>query len=250
MKNVDKIKEDLLELYKKDYLGTEECKICYLHGTVDRNTYWNLGASWTISNPKLAFIGKNTWGPTEDAGKLLELYKRIYDYYDSETGETTVNSRYWRAVKNISEKVHELQPSKEFLKYIFVSNLAKCGADSEHPNIVTSKKAFTSCKNIFQKEIELVKPTHLILLTGKSYNDIIEGLNFRSSSHEDETSRDSTFKLRKPCGETQEVPWWHRKYKADGRVFMHLLRTRHPQGAFIEFETEITSWVKRSPILG
>jgi len=249
MKNIDPLKENLLKLYQNDYEKTEECKSCYLHGTVDRNTHWNLGVSWTISNPKLAFIGKNTWGPTEDAGKLLELYKRINDYYDSETGDTTVNSRYWRAVKTISEKVHQLQPSKEFLKYIFVSNLAKCGADSEHPNIVTSKKAFRSCKNIFQKEIELVKPTHLIILTGTSYDDIIEGLNFTTSEPEDKTSQDDTFELHKSSGETQRVPWWHRKYSTDGRIAMHLLRTRHPQGAFREFEQEIALWVNRNKVV-
>ena len=99
-----------------------------------------------------------------------------------------------------------------------------------------------NCIEIFEEEIKALQPTHIIFFTGRGYDSYINRLNFGyANSPKDITAQ--TYK--KEIKNKSSVWWWHRKFSENGKLSMHFLRTRHPQGAPKELVDEIVKWIKK-----
>ena len=194
-----------------------------------------------------AFVGKTTWVKEEDLGdedKIGSVHK-VWDanYYYGENA--SADRQYWNVIKNVSTEVHNLPSNKlDFLNYIFVTNLVKCNIDDKRKKSsnVTPKVYFRNCMDIFEKEIMIVKPSHVILFTGVNYDDLIDTLTF---GYNKKHIYDVTDDEYKKTINDKNVWWWHRIYE-DKASKLQLLRTRHPQGATSGFTCELVNWITRA----
>ena len=141
----------------------------------------------------------------------------------------------------------------DFLDNIFITNLVKCnvfekGVDSEN---ITRYDFFSNCIDIFEKEIEIVKPSHIIFFTNDRYDKLIDNLCFGygENNFQDISDWNNRKIITKRDLKIKDVYWWHRKFPKSGMQKMHFLRTRHPQGApekEKEFTTEIINWIQKT----
>lgn len=192
---------------------------------------------------RLAFVGKTSWNDAE----ILKDPKigPVYDCRYMGAARWNDTTPYWTAVRTITEGLKLARAN------VFITNFAKCNiykvTNNSFANI-TDWEYFDACKDILEKEIEIVKPTHVIFLTSDNYDSLIRGFNFRCSPSKlvDAHGTSDCFKkeiLVKDESRTRPVCWWYRIYLRDDGTKMHLLRTRHPQGALGHFEEEIVKWV-------
>jgi hypothetical protein len=127
-------------------------------------------------------------------------------------------------------------------------NICEDGSNS-YSNI-TSWEYFAACKDILEKEIQIVKPTHVIFLTGDNYDSLIRDMNFGYQPSEivDLTSDSCKKKIMmKYKTSKKDVCWWIRAFYSGGKPSLRLLRTRHPQGAPGHFGDELVRWVNNTP---
>ena len=94
---------------------------------------------------------------------------------------------------------------------------------------------FENCGDIFEEEIKIIKPTHILFLTNRDYDDIIKKMNFGYSkkSHED-----IIYSKKR----------WHRAFYKNGKIEMQFLRIRHPGRApkRLRLQNIVTDWVNNS----
>ena len=210
-------------------------------------SFFNLGKNLSASCPiRLAFVGKNSWIKPEGLKKYSKCGV-IYDCGGMAREMWNDKSPYWRPVRSITEEL------KLTLDDVFITNFAKCNVyevGSSSSRNITDWEYFRTCKDILEKEIQIVEATHVIFLTSDNYDSLTRGLKFGYQPSEivDLTS-DSCKKqiLMKDETSKKDVCWWSRAFHKRGKPNLRLLRTRHPQGAPGQFEYEIVAWVKDTP---
>lgn len=101
-----------------------------------------------------------------------------------------------------------------------------------------------------KKEVEIIKPTHLVIFTGLHYDDYLKKLKLWDTS-----PVEKVVELKIITGEKRQVKvgWWYRQYLENGKVTMHFLRTYHPgylrgKGLLSNFSQEIADWIKDSSL--
>jgi len=251
---MNELENELFGMYRSE-TDDEHCLRCYeLDRTIGENrkrcppqSFWHAGKNLVEDNDslRLAFVGKTSWNTPEDlahnpkVGPVHDSRDVILDFYFDNP------SAYWRYVRNITEG---LQLS---LDDIFVTNLVKCNIYDEagaHYGNITDLTYFENCIGIFEKEIEMVRPTHTILFTNDQHDRPIGELRFGFEHWKDVTDREYQKQIssRKEIG-GKHACWWHRMFYDDSnKSRMDLLRTRHPQGAPRELENEIADWIRCS----
>jgi len=219
---------------------------------VPPHAYWQLGKKYLQNKKRIAFSGKTSWIKNVDLKEELKIGSvyRLWnaDYYFDEYGDP--DRRYWDAIKKITIGVYNLPDNNiEFLDRIFVTNLVKCNVERKEVKSknVTRIGYFKNCIDVFEKEIKIVKPTHVILFIGKKYDKILDSVTFGYDCYniEDVTDGNHTVTIN-----DSDAWWWHRTYSVDGIIDMNLLRIRHPDRTSNKFYSEwipkIIDWVKNA----
>jgi len=210
-------------------------------------SFWNIGKNLSKEDVpiRLAFVGKTSW----NNAKLLRKDRKIGSVKDCRyMGPDRLNDKtaYWTTLRATIEGL-ELT-----LDDVFITNFAKCNIYEVRRNSstnITDWEYFDACKDIIEREIEIVKPTHVIFLTGDNYDSLIKDMSFGCKPSEivDQTSHSHKKKIPfKYESRKNSVCWWYRTFRRDNGTKMHLLRTRHPQGAPGKFEREIRKWVRQT----
>jgi len=258
---MNELEKEVFEMYRNT-MKDKHCRRCYEMAKNEERTlnppisFWNLGTNFgDKSKPRIAFVGKTSWMSPDDietfGKKIGPIYdiRRATDYF---FGNDIKRYRYWRAIKKISQKVHSTkQDPLEFLENIFITNLVKCNfleCQDSYENI-TGFEYFSNCLDIFEKEIEIVKPSHVIFFTNDYYDSLVDDLHFgyedSDCEWEDLSSKYHRKQVSQRAIKNKNVSWWHRVFREGGTPKMHFLRTRHPQGAPAEFEDEIVHWIRK-----
>jgi hypothetical protein len=250
------LEKNLFEMYKQVINGAH-CKACYERDKSEKRnrnppaSFWNLGDYFADkTKPRIAFVGKSMWLTRENLERDCERIEPVYDirflapefYVPPSRGY-----RYWKCIKNVSDKVYSTEKDGlDFLKNIFITNLVKCNVVGNNYRDKTDFEYYKNCIDIFEKEIEIVAPSHVIFFTGDSFDSLMEKLRFGygESDWKDCSSKDCIRQItaRKKV-KRKSVHWWHRTFYRDGRPSMHFLRTNHPQGTPEEFDSEIVNWI-------
>jgi hypothetical protein len=209
-------------------------------------SFWQVGSSFQdgIESKRVAFVGKTSWmDPTDLEGHVrsgpvwncTKDFNELWEKYSATRGY-----RYWRSVRRVADGL------KLTSEDIFITNLAKCNVLPERKNSyvnITDWEYVSNCIGIFEKEIQITKPSHVIFFTGTNYDSLIDKLSFgyegKDYSMNDITDKD----YMKRISQKQHIWWWHRAFYSGDEARLHFLRTRHPQGAPRQFEDKIIGWV-------
>jgi len=217
-------------------------------------SFWHLGAKFDDKRvPTIAFVGKTTWMYPEDYSVLAEketFYdgRQLINYF---FGEALKRYQYWRIIKEISLATYSKEDeSIDFLDHIFITNLVKCNVYDKNVGYknITKYDFFANCMDVFEKEIEIAKPSHIIFFTNDGYDKLINNLCFGygKNNHYDISDWNKRKTITKRDLRNKTVYWWHRRFPKSGKPQMHFLRTRHPQGAPKEFKEEIINWIQET----
>jgi len=267
------LKDEIFRMYEQE-IGGGQCSKCRKYDDnlpdgekrVGPLSFFHIGKNMADKNSekRIVFVGKTSW--------ISEKEAREYEWYPGEGrkiirdasgfGEEAWNiteddkkdyknsrwkhSGYWNYVRDITSALDLT------LDDIAITNLVKCNIYDEtaedKPKNITDDIYFERCIPIFEKEIKIIKPTHVILFVGRDYDGHIKKLNFggtleniNNDNYDNDKYKTET---KTKGGEKRKVWWWHRKfYRSDGTV-LHLLRTRHPQGAPGGLKEKIINWAR------
>lgn len=249
---------DVFEMYKKK-INDAHCEKC--NGELDNKlpnghkrcppqSFWNIGSNLVNkTKPRLTFVGKTSWNTPEDLeNDEKDPFPISYcGYVARDFFNELGRFRYWHDIRYIT---HELNLE---LEDIAITNLVKCNIYDENDKNDSFNKTppayFEQCVDIFEEEMKIIRPTHIVFFTGDNYDYLIDGLRFwfkgPNCTYHDHPKEEKEYK-RKIKGKA--VCWWHRTFYKDNKPKMHFLRTRHPQGAKLEVREEIIKWVKSTDV--
>jgi len=228
----------------------DKCKACKeycrekgleLHGPL---SFFNIGEKFEHDRHRVVFVGKNHWYDKTQVEELEFLDpSRFRDCRDDgAVAFLTRQSRFWGYIQDIAKQLY-LEEGNEarLLDHISITNITKCNTSLDYRD--TTPYCMTdNCVEVFEEEIKALRPKHIIFFTGRGYDSYIDKLSFGYAiSPKDITKR--TYK--KEIENQYLVWWWHREFFESDKVTMHLLRTRHPQGAPKELINEIVKWIKK-----
>lgn len=243
------VKSQIFELYKSN-IKSGYCSTCKKYANSKKETKVGPQSIFHIGKNKdekhVVFVGKNSWNSTEyliSEDKIGELIDTSEFGKEAYIDDENYNSAYWKYIRFITKK------SGLSLENISITNLAKCNIYDHKTNTyqnISDDFYFECCIEIFEKEIELLEPTHIICFTGAGYDHLIKKLTFGFDEPEikDDMPFDENHKknIKKKDGTTNKVWWWQRQY-SNGDNKIHLLRTRHPQGAPSGLKDDIVKWI-------
>ncbi len=252
--NRDVMKKEILDkeisdMYDKEELGSNaSCAKCKgfardkslnLVGPISA---FHVGSNFGNDKYKIVFVGKNTWYGKEDFEKEKVKDKHYADSTKkgraSLKKEANKNSKYWDYIISIVKKLYEDMNLEDAIENISITNIIKCNTTGEddEPSDKTPKNIKENCINfkILEKEIETLKPKHIIFLTGKSYDEYIEKFNFGKLVKDG----------KKETKNNGKIVWWELEFSTDkGKI--KVLRTSHPQGKKKDvFVDEIVKWIE------
>jgi len=247
---MNSIEKEIFEMYineKIGKMGNEYCGYCKknseLAGPI---SFFHVGSNFENDQHKIVFVGKNSWYDKD--GFQEDKYSEGCFADTRKVGRDSIigygiNSPYWRYIRYITEKLYG--NINDGVERIAVTNIVKCNTTGEKDDYTdkTPKDIIKNCidSRIFEKEIEIMKPKHIIFLTGTSsssydYDDEIKNYNFNCSQAIDEENK------RIDDG---KIVWWTRKLCDEDNLKYSILRTSHPQGKHKDiFIKSITDWVK------
>ena len=113
----------------------------------------------------------------------LLSFDRVGEFFDASFfGKEAIeghSSGFWRYIRDIVND-KKLGISVE---NIAITNLCKCNiydyASNEPNKEITPDFYYQKCFGIFKREIEIIKPSHIIFFTSAYFDDIIEKLDLR-----------------------------------------------------------------------
>ena len=240
------LEHKILRTYKEMDGKCEECNIycknhqLELHGPL---SFFCVGNEFESDKYKVVFVGKTHWYNKKQVDELNNFENSIFKDCRNDCFDMFKNygSQFWVYIRKIAEKLYpDLNSAENLLNQIVITNLTKCntseGSEDTTPFALTDR-----CIELFEKEIEIMNPKHLIFFTGSTYDNYISGFNFGfQNPPKDITSQ----KYRKKVGNRSTL-WWERVF-SDSKRSMNVLRTRHPVRAPSEFPEEIVSWIRTS----
>jgi len=243
------IEKEIFDMYIREKMGcksgNEYCKICQrnknLAGPI---SFFHVGSEFKKDKYKIVFVGKNTWYNKNNYEEAR--YKRRCFADGREFGRDSIKepiSSYWNYIKNITEKLYAEDISIG-MERIAITNIFKCNtsAEKDDSSDITPHDIRQNCINfgIFEKEIQIMKPKHIIFLTGKQYDKEIGNFNFGCSKIIDG---------RKTRFDNGKIVRWPRKLYRNGKLKYAVLRTSHPERKNKKvFTRNIIDWIKTTEI--
>ncbi len=177
-------------MYKK----TGKSKNCILCKKIGGNklagpiSFFHIGSNFEKDEYRIVFVGKNSWYDKKD----FKEDKITNGYFADVTetgrksleGELNKRSHYWKRIRDIIENLY----GRFYIENFAVTNLIRCNTSGEENNSsdITPKEIKENCMNygIFEKEIGVLKPRHIIFFTGKDYDNFIKKIDFGCDNNE------------------------------------------------------------------
>lgn len=229
--------------------GNEYCNYCKrnkkLAGPI---SFFHVGSKFNNDKYKIVFVGKNSWynkdGYQDEISAKGCFADARKDGRDSINGygEYKINSHYWGYIRHITEKLYGNM--RDGVERIAVTNIVKCNTTGEKDDYSdnTPNDIIQKCIDfgIFEKEIQIMKPKHIIFLTGTDYDEEIE--NFKFGCSEISNGRKTKFG-------NGTIVRWPRKLSHNGKLKYFIMRTSHPlYKNKTLFTRNIIDWVKINKI--
>ncbi len=211
------------------------------HGPI---SFFNVGRLFESDRYKVVFVGKNHWYDKADLEEMSFLAPS--KFRDARTGGVVAFlerlSIFWGYIQDMARQLYpEEEDEVDLLDHISITNITKCNTTTDYRD-TTPYYLTDNCVEILEEEIKALRPKHLVFLTGRGYDSYIDSLDLGYAlPPKDVTER--TYK--RPIKNQYHVWWWHREFQKHDKVTMHLLRTRHPQGAPKGLVTEIVKWIQK-----
>ncbi|MDL2308370.1 uracil-DNA glycosylase family protein [Bacteroidales bacterium OttesenSCG-928-B11] len=218
----EKLEQGLRPLYEELFNS--------LHINFDRETETSFVMQWgenfpANNNEGILFIGKavNGWLKKEDQ-TFEKLFARgdqmtwIDNLWKSKEGYATGRSAFWRVIKGIASKF--TNGADSWHSSIAWSNLYKISPNNAkgggNPDKKRKERQLNLCREILKKEIEILSPKYVILLTSgwESEPGFLWYMNDKQHTHHIE---------EKTWGKKEKI----RVYKIHDIVF---IASVHPQG--------------------
>lgn len=244
-------------MYEKERIGKNEyCRKCKReHGgkLAGPFSFLHLGDKFETDPYKVLFVGKTTWDSPEDKEKKMKdqiregndyEYVDISDGYENleKPGDKTTGKVYFSFIQSTAKKLYDSK--EDWIDRIAITNIYKCNVSGakNSPSDEHNKYIREICIKdfqIFKKELEIMKPKHIILLIGPSYDEYLD-IIFPLSV------------FRQIGGISEEERW----KISEGKI--RILRTYHPvyykkryprelDNIKEKFADKIVQWIKRSP---
>jgi uracil-DNA glycosylase len=258
-----KIEGTLFKMYDKSAKnhGCEECSRYFANKPQDVDplvnesrptSFFVVGSDFrSEKNYRVMFVGKTVqdgWGKSGD--DPVDNYSGFIDarFGGKKLWNTASRkSPIWECITEVCSNIWENANKDELWRKIAVTNLVKCSNSPSRDN--TTQEMKKNCINVagyLKQEVEIIKPTHLVLFTGLHYDEYIKILKFWNTSFVEKVSERKII-----AGEIRqvEVGWWYRQYWENGKVALRFLRTYHPgylrgKGLLSSFSKEIADWIK------
>lgn len=244
------IEKEVFDTYIKEKVGCKKgnecCKYCKrnnkLAGPI---SFFHIGSMFKKDKYKIVFVGKNSWYNKKDCKD--DKYAKGCFTDVREFGRNCINreaakrSHYWGYIKYITEKLYG--DISVGIENIAVTNIIKCNTTGEKGDYSDNTPDDIKQKcidfGIFEKEIQIMKPKHIIFLTGTDYDEAIGNFKFGCS--------DSPINGRKL--DNGKIVKWTRKLYHNGKLKYFVFRTSHPQGKNKKiFTRNIIDWIKTTEI--
>lgn len=247
---MNKQETELFDTYKH-WITSGNCKNCQQYDKklspdeerIGPVSFFHVGKNMANQRqaPRIAFVGKASWNSKQDVKDDSEIngVLNLTDVGEGYYNDGTSSPPFWNFIKKITKELNLT------LDDIAITNLVKCNIydnKTDTSNDITDDYYYKQCIHLFEKEIIALKPTHLILFTNTGYDHLLKDLSFGYT--EAHTVNDDEYKksIKRKDG-LYETWWWHRSF-SNGKL--HMLRTRHPQGAPCELKSEIVRWINRT----
>jgi hypothetical protein len=249
---VNPTEQRIVESYKAK---SDKCNACIeyceenglqLHGPL---SFFNIGEKFDHDRYRVVFVGKNSWYDKSNVESLPSLAStKLKDCrLDGSEWFTTRLSRYWGCIQDIAKQLYPEKRSDEdmidLLDNISITNLTKCNTSTDYRD-TTPFRLTENCIEIFEEEMKALRPRHIVFFTGTGYDSHIGKLNFGYVI----SPKEITNRTYKKEIKNRPVWWWHREFYESDEVWMHFLRTRHPQGAPRELVDEIAKWIRKEKV--
>lgn len=230
--------QKIIELYNQINLG--HCEICLECKRNNSKLYdravgmWFVGKYYANQEKRLLFVGKNARGVpaikyeenVNDKGYLNEFRYARENLWNKSWA-------YWNYSRIISEQLY----GEAGYENVAFTNIIKCnGSDTIDTTNDNMKDYCVKKLNVLRKEIQIIKPTHIVFYTSYYYDQWIP---FVFDELRAEVSTSVTIGKK-------QMPWAEYDGKIDSQE-IHVLRVGHPERMKkADFVTSICDWVKRN----
>ena len=228
---------ELLELYHRLWEPEPEiCACCRDENSAQDGPLgaWMVGKCFAAQSCRVLFVGKVARGKMEGSD----------DYGSFQVGFVSArslwNSRkwaFWSYTQAIAQQLFPAETLEGCRERIAMTNLVRCNHSPTTDKTSDSMKRHCVLElQVFSREVKILRPTHIVLYTGNSY-DIVKPWGLEGFTE----IRTETV----PVGK-RGMPWLEATAVVDGEA-VHMLRVGHPErkgkAAFVEM---VTQWVRRT----
>ena len=166
------IEQKLLSLY--DEIGLGLCKICKKCKAENPNLYSRAVGCWFVGNAygehkkRILFMGKNARGLPAKAYEENQNEKGFLDEFRyTRDGLWNVSWSYWGYTRAICKELF----GSLGMEAVAFTNMVKCnGSDTVDTTTESMKEYCIKDLGVVRKEIEIIKPTHIICYTHTYYD--------------------------------------------------------------------------------
>ena len=168
----NQIEQKLLSLYDEIDLGL--CEICQKCKTENPNLYskavgcWFVGNAYEEQKKRILFIGKNARGMPAKGYEENQNEKGFLDEFRyTRDGLWDVSWSYWNYTRAICKELF----GSLGMEAVAFTNMVKCnGSDTVDTTTESMKEYCIKDLGVVSKEIEIIKPTHIICYTHTYYD--------------------------------------------------------------------------------
>jgi hypothetical protein len=155
-------------------------------------------------------------------------------------------SPFLRFIWRIAEQLYpeEEDDLDKLLDHIAITNVLKCNTVGKNYVDTTPFALVDNCIEVLEEEIRALQPKHIVMFTGRAYDEYIGKLTF-GFEPVNITNQTCTKQITDRVEiKHKSVCWWLRDFSENGHAKLRLLRTRHPQGAPLELVNEVVNSVR------
>lgn len=243
------MEQAVLELYREMNLGRNPtCQLCKdgVRKLGHRDFYgpislWQVGRSFQEDSYRIVLVGKTARGDAHgDAEEDLAANGYINVTTVADDWIRRPFSAYWGYVAEFCRRLYDSDSVDEGWDRIAFTNLVKCNVSMtvDRTPPIMAENCMSNLRVIW-KELELIRPRHVIFITGPSYDDHVSrfplGLRVEEITQRDHRIRNGGKWMR----------WWERECYDGDALVCRVLRTSHPERQRKDgFVGKLVDWVR------
>lgn len=247
-------KKRIFNMYKIE--SSKTCQDClnarddYVKSTVGPITLFHIGKNIDRSQKRILFVGKTDWHNNRSLHSYKEKFGSFYNA--TELGAEALDPQegyiggFWVNLRFFIESF-----KKQDIDFS-ITNLSKChlyDCHSDHQETeITPDIFYEHCFKIFKKEILILKPTHIIFLTGNDFDYLLKDMNFPNLTYRNRVPINTKIRVKNANNEWNKQIWWWRTYYKEDKTKMHFLRTYHPQSWPFDMRFKILKWITHTRV--